>query len=53
VISVPPGAISSAAKKPVSPIPAARSSTVAPGCGCAASSIQALTGIVLRRYAFA
>ena len=49
MISVPPGWISSAARKPVSPMPAASSSTVWPGWGSIASTIQVETGIALLR----
>src|SRR4051794_32434222 len=49
VISVPPGASRSAARKPVSPMPAARSRMVWPGCGSIASIIQTLTGMVCAR----
>ena len=41
----PPGAISSAARKPVSPTPAASSSTRWPGCGSIASTSHCETGI--------
>ena len=44
-MSVPPGRISSAARKPVSPGPAASSSTRWPGWSRACSSIHADTGI--------
>ena len=44
LISRPPGAISSAARKPVSPGPAASSSTRWPGCGSIASTSQCETG---------
>ena len=40
----PPGAISSAARKPVSPTPAASSSTRWPGCGSIASTSQLRDG---------
>src|SRR5690242_3658046 len=49
VISWPPGSISSAARNPVSPIPAARSRIVWPGWGWIASIIQVATGIVASR----
>ena len=45
LISVPPGWISSAARSPVSPVPAASSSSVSPGCGLIASIIHAETGM--------
>ena len=48
-MSSPVGATSSAARKPVSPVPAASSSSVCPGCGSSASISQAETGIVLVR----
>src|SRR4051812_47546228 len=44
VISVPPGWIRLAARNPVSPIPAARSRIVCPGCGAIASTIAVETG---------
>ena len=45
-MSVPPGAICSAARKPTSPVPAASSSTSWPGWSSSASTIQTETGIV-------
>src|SRR3954468_1925984 len=48
VISCPPGSISSAARYPVSPSPAARSRIVCPGCGWIASTIASDTGMVSR-----
>ena len=45
-ISVPVGAICSAARKPTSPVPAASSSTSWPGCSSSASTIHTETGIV-------
>ena len=44
LMSVPPGAMSSAARKPVSPGPAASSSTRWPGWGSIASTSQPETG---------
>ena len=52
-MSVPPGAICSAARKPTSPVPAASSSTSCPGWSPSASTIQTDTGIVTRAIASA